>query len=362
MQIKIDRHKLIMGIGSNAVDVIYRVRRIAGKDEKTYILPNNEGNMVKEVAGGVVLNHLAWARLLGVRTGLFGFQGDDRFGKFIRGTMDVHGIERSYVKVKEGKSSTFAIINVDTHAERAIYMASALTGTTTSEDIKREFSECISNAGMVTTEISQLPLDAVVAVLSIAKESDVPTVLDVDVPPSFAVDLAGLGSRKEFEKALSLADLIKPAKAVADQIVGGDTSEDKARDIFQKYSPRLVAVTDGAEGSVLYDGGSIVRVKSNSVVARDTTGAGDAFLGGVIAGIYYGLSLEDIGKLANACGAACCTVAGAFPVMDSSLEYVGSLYDRGRVDALEGILIGQSEGANDCTSVGIETVRNQIDH
>ncbi len=116
--------------------------------------------------------------------------------------MDVHGIERSYVKVKEGKSSTFAIINVDTHAERAIYMASALTGTTTSEDIKREFSECISNAGMVTTEISQLPLDAVVAVLSIAKESDVPTVLDVDVPPSFAVDLAGLGSRKEFEKAL----------------------------------------------------------------------------------------------------------------------------------------------------------------
>ncbi len=164
------------------------------------------------------------------------------------------------------------------------------------------------------------------------------------------------------KKLFSLADLIKPAKAVADQIVGGDTSEDKARDIFQKYSPRLVAVTDGAEGSVLYDGGSIVRVKSNSVVARDTTGAGDAFLGGVIAGIYYGLSLEDIGKLANACGAACCTVAGAFPVMDSSLEYVGSLYDRGRVDALEGILIGQSEGANDCTSVGIETVRNQIDH
>ncbi len=75
MQIKIDRHKLIMGIGSNAVDVIYRVRRIAGKDEKTYILPNNEGNMVKEVAGGVVLNHLAWARLLGVRTGSLWISG-----------------------------------------------------------------------------------------------------------------------------------------------------------------------------------------------------------------------------------------------------------------------------------------------
>ena len=59
MILDIDRTRRVVGIGSNVVDVIYRVNRIAGPEEKTYILPDEGGSVVTEIAGGVTLNHLA---------------------------------------------------------------------------------------------------------------------------------------------------------------------------------------------------------------------------------------------------------------------------------------------------------------
>ena len=329
----IDRTRRVVGIGSNVVDVIYRVNRIAGPEEKTYILPDETGSVVTEIAGGVTLNHLAWTAQMGVPAGLFGFQGDDRYGAMIRDEMDRHGIDRSAIRVIEGRASGFSVVNVAEDADRAIYMARALTAETTAAHVETHFADYIRSAAMVTTEISQLPLDAVIAVLRIAREAGVPNVLDVDVPPEFAIEVAGLGSAEDFEEALRLADVIKPAKAAALQMVEADTSEERAEGIFNRYGARLVAITEGAQGSVATDGKQTVRVPAKPVEARDTTGAGDAFLGGLIAGLFHGLSLRDTASLANACGAVCCRIPGAFPQLGSSRDDVMALYDGARIPA-----------------------------
>ena len=329
----IDRTRRVVGIGSNVVDVIYRVNRIAGPEEKTYILPDEAGSVVTEIAGGVTLNHLAWTAQMGVPAGLFGFQGDDRYGAMIRDEMDRHGIDRSAIRVIEGRASGFSVVNVAEDADRAIYMARALTAETTAAHVETHFADYIRSAAMVTTEISQLPLDAVIAVLRIAREAGVPNVLDVDVPPEFAIEVAGLGSAEDFEEALRLADVIKPAKAAALQMVEADTSEERAEGIFNRYGARLVAITEGAQGSVVTDGKQTVRVPAKPVEARDTTGAGDAFLGGLIAGLFHGLSLRDTASLANACGAVCCRIPGAFPQLGSSRDDVMALYDGARIPA-----------------------------
>ncbi len=324
---KIDQSRRVVGIGSNVVDVIYRVNRIAGPEEKTYILPDDEGSVVTELAGGVTLNHLAWSAQMGVPAGLFGFQGDDRYGAMIREEMDRHGIDRSAVRVLEGRASGFSVVNVAADADRAIYMARALTAETTAADVETHFADYIRSAAMVTTEISQLPLDAVIAVLRIARGAGVPTVLDVDVPPDFAVDVAGLGSAGDFEEALRLADVVKPAKAAALQIVEAGSTEERAEGIFNRYGARMVAITEGAQGSVVTDGEQTIRMPAKPVEARDTTGAGDAFLGGLISGLFHGLSLQDTASLANACGAVCCRIPGAFPQLGSSREDVFALYE-----------------------------------
>ena len=324
---EIDRSRRVAGIGSNVVDVIYRVNRIAGPEEKTYILPDEKGAVVTEIAGGVTLNHLAWSAQMGVPAGLFGFQGDDRYGAMIRDEMDRHGIDRSAIRVLEGRASGFSVVNVATDADRAIYMARALTAETTAADVETHFADYIRSAAMVTTEISQLPLDAVIAVMRIAGEAGVPTVLDVDVPPDFAIDVAGLGSAEDFEEALRLADVVKPAKAAALQMAEADSSEERAERIFDRYGARLVAITEGAQGSVVTDGKQTIRTSAKPVEARDTTGAGDAFLGGLISGLFHGLTLQDTASLANACGAACCRIPGAFPQLGSSRDDVFALYE-----------------------------------
>ncbi len=323
----INRNRAVVGVGSNVVDVIYRVNRIAGPEEKTYILPDEAGSVVTELPGGVTLNHLAWAALLGVPAGLFEFQGGDRYGAMIREEMDRHGIDRSAVRVLEGRASGFSVVNVAADADRAIYMARALTAETTAGDVETYFAEYIRAAAMVTTEISQLPLDAVIAAMRIAREAGAMTVLDVDVPPDFAVEVAGLGSAGDLEEALRLADVVKPAKAAALQMVEADSSEERAELLLKRYDARLVAITEGAQGSVVTDGKQTIRSPAKPVAARDTTGAGDAFLGGLIAGLYHGFTLQDTASLANAAGAVCCGVPGAFPILETSRNDVIALYE-----------------------------------
>ena len=364
MILDIDRTSRIVGIGSNVMDVIYRVNRIAGPEEKTYILPNEHGAVVTEVTGGVTLNHLAWTAQMGVPAGLFGFQGDDRFGAMIRDEMDRHGIDRSAVRVLEGRASGFSVVNVADDADRAIYMARTLTAETSAADVETYFAGYIRSAAMVTTEISQLPLEAVIAVFRIAREAGIPTVLDVDVPPDFATEVAGLGSAEDFEEALCLADVVKPAKAAALQMAAADSSEERAERIFNRYGARMVAITEGAQGSVVTDGKQTIRTPAKPVEARDTTGAGDAFLGGLVAGLFHGLSLHDTANLANACGAVCCRIPGAFPQLGSSRDDVLALYEgapipaRNAPETVEGVepVVGVEPVEGVEPVVGVESV------
>ena len=106
--------------------------------------------------GGVVLNHLGWAALLGLRTGVFGKQADDENGRFLREAMERHGIEHRFVL--DGSASAFADIYVDDAGGRAIYMAPGATAETTPEFVRRHHAEFIRSAARVTTEVSQLPL------------------------------------------------------------------------------------------------------------------------------------------------------------------------------------------------------------
>ncbi|MBM3213456.1 SIS domain-containing protein [Candidatus Poribacteria bacterium] len=354
MSAHVKRH---MGIGSNVVDVIYRTNQIAGPDLKTYLLPDESGDVHVEVVGGVTLNHLAWARLLGVPTGLFGYQGNDHHGTVIRGTMDRHRIDRSSVRVVDGAATGFSVIYVDPDAERAIYMFRGPTGTTTPENIRADFADAIRDAAMVSTEVSQLPLPTVIEVLRIARDAGVRTFLDVDVSPDFCVNVAKLGSRDELEATIRLADVVKPAKSAAVQLSSEESAEKQAQSIHAKYGSKLVAITDGGRGSVFADGHETLRVQASEIKAVDTTGAGDAFFGGMIAGIHFGLDMEATARLANACGGACCQVVGAFPVLGTSRHHLMELYSAGWPHATEDDTPPKSRAAH----VGVRTLRAEAE-
>ncbi len=305
------------------VDLIYRAPRLISGEEKIKLRSYDSGETVKMLVGGVTLNHLSWASLLGLRVGIFGKQGDDEFGRFLRAGMDRHRIDKHLTL--DGSSSSSAHIFVDPDGKRAIYMSPAATSETTGEYIRNRHADYIRRSRILSTEISQLPLDAVVAALEIARESGVTTMLDVDIPRSDAIK--SLGCAADFERALKLADYLKPSKAAASELINEDDALLAAQILRERYGARAVIITDGEAGCAIASDELIHRETAYSIKTIDSTGAGDAFFGGMIAGLNYRLSWKDTLKLANACGAACCEILGATPDLSKSRSRVFELYD-----------------------------------
>ncbi len=300
-----------VGCGSMVVDQFYRTPRIISADEKILLDSGRNGAAPEPPAvGGVVLNHLGWARVLGLDVGIFGKMGDDRYGEILRAGMNAIGI-RHHLTL-DGSASSFATIFVDAEGNRAIYMVRGATAELKPAEIRRRHDGFIRNAHLVSTEISQLPLATVIALLLFARAHSIPTVLDVDVPPSDACP--ALGTRAELERALKLATVLKPAKAAARELSGEVRDPLKmAEAIRARYGSRAVLITDGERGCAISTHETALRVPGFRVRQVDATGAGDAFMGALLAGLRWGLSWEAIGRLGNAAGAVCITRLGAFP-------------------------------------------------
>jgi sugar/nucleoside kinase (ribokinase family)/D-arabinose 5-phosphate isomerase GutQ len=319
----------VVGCGSMVVDLFYRTPRIINSDEKVILDANGQGpgGLAIEQAsvGGVVLNHLGWAQLLGLRTGIFGKMGNDRNGEFLRDGMDSLGIKHHLTL--DGSASSYATVFVDPAGNRAIYMMRGATAELSPAEVRARHGAFIRTARMVSTEISQLPLKTVIAILKLARERSAPTVVDLDIPPSDALKTLGTGA--ELEQALRLATYLKPAKGAAREVVGdGVEALAIAEEIRRRYGNRAVIMTDGAGGCAISARDTSVRVPAFDVKVVDTTGAGDAFLGAVMAGLRWGMRWNEIGRLANAAGAVCVGRLGAFPHGFELRDEILNLYGR----------------------------------
>ena len=355
-------------MGSNVVDKFYRLRGTGGmKDvmgEKGYFRADGE------VVGGVTLNHLSWAAALGVPTALAALQGEDEPGKSIRGAMVDHGVSDMALAIRPGVSSSVSHVLLEESGGRTILMAPHATAALSAEEVSSSFVPALDRGvRLVTTEVSQVPLDGVAALMEAAAARRIPTLLDVDVPPSIAAGAAKLCAepaevlalaktptvlKTTRNGAMELLALAGDKKAPAKALGALATQLHKVLD-----GVRLVAVTDGEHGAALSAlGGATVEQKPPSSGVKDdqldTTGAGDAFFGGLIAVLWQrglgdesaktapgtpeprGLhslptdkaALTHILRVASAAGTAGCTYLGGLPPTDGTA--------RGKVIALAG--------------------------
>ncbi len=294
----------VVGIGSCTVDYFALVPRLIHAEEKINV------EKVEVHAGGVTANNLTQVARLGARAGWFGLIGDDENGRIIREAfardgMDVQGI----VEVK-GARSSFTWIPVDRQGERAIYMFPNVTATVTPEQVRERFGDYIREAKHLHSEASQLPLAPVLEAMRLARSAGVKNLFDLDVDPTYFIRDARLGTEAELIEALKLADVLKPCKAAARALTGTHDPERMARKLHT-FGPGRVAITLGADGCLVAEGDRIAHAPSYRVSVMDTTGAGDAFMGGLSFATLQGWDLERCGRFANACAALCCTRVGA---------------------------------------------------
>jgi sugar/nucleoside kinase (ribokinase family) len=293
----------VVGIGSCTVDFFALVPQLLGPEEKT------NAKRLEIHAGGVTANNLTQVARLGAKAGWLGLLGDDDNGRIIEKAFLDDGMDISGIETVKGERSSLTWIPVDMEGERCIYMFPNVTGKISVHQVLTRFAPHIKAARHFHTEASQLPLAPVRQAMQVASEAGVRVIFDLDVSPSFFCQ-SNLGTQEELAAALKFVDVLKPCKAAALEFTGEEDRERMARKLL-KIGPSVVAITMGANGCLLASKDEIVHVPAFAVKPVDTTGAGDAFMGGLSYGLLQKWDLERVGTFANACAALCCTKVGA---------------------------------------------------
>lgn len=122
---------------------------------------------------------------------------------------------------------------------------------------------------------------------------------------------------------LPCLDLLVPTMAEAQALTGHASPEDCAQALLAQRVG-AVAIKLGKDGCLLAAGEEMFRMPAFSVEARDTTGAGDAFNAGLIAGYVAGLGWPAAAALGNALGAVTAGRVGAADRAPDAAE-VGAL-------------------------------------
>jgi fructokinase len=304
----------VVGIGSCAVDFFAIVPRLLGSEEKI------NATRMEIHAGGVTANMLTQVARLGTSTGWLGLIGDDENGRIIQKAFTEDGMDLSGVEVVRGERSALTWIPVNPGGERCIYMFPNVTGKLSVLHVRNRFASHIRGAKHFHTEASQLPIVPLKEAMKIAKEANVRIFFDMDVTPRFFAQM-NLGRQEELCDALKLVDVLKPCKAAAREMTGV-TDYNRMADQLLNLGPKIVAITQGEDGCLIASKEKRVQVPAFRVNVVDTTGAGDAFMGGLSYGLLQNWDLERVGVFANACAALCCTKVGARAM--SKLEEVFS--------------------------------------
>jgi fructokinase len=89
--------------------------------------------------------------------------------------------------------------------------------------------------------------------------------------------------------------------------------------LMKRYDLRLVALTQGAQGSLLITPNGLHSQPGQQVQVVDTVGAGDAFTAGLAVGLVLGLPLPQVHARAAQIAAYVCTQSGGTPPMPKEL-------------------------------------------
>ncbi len=266
-----------------------------------------ETDPVEVVTGGIVCNSgIALARL-GLKAAAFSYVGRDDWGRLIRRRLEAEGVDcgRLLPHPTAATSTTAALIDGDG---------------------QRSFAHCVGAPKLIdkTLLLDNLDLFARSRMTLVGYYSLMPN-LEGDLPEVFAkiretgcrtaLDAAGDGGAMQpLDRILPHLDLYVPSLDEAAR----QTGLSDPRRIIDAYracgAPGVLGVKLGARGALLSPAaGQYVEIPAAAPPGPviDTTGAGDCFLAGLIAGLLRGLGVATAGRLAAAAGACCVTGLGA---------------------------------------------------
>lgn len=232
--------------------------------------------------GGDVSNTAIAAARQGAKSAIFTALGRDVFGQDFLELWDREGIDRSSVILREeGRTGVYFI----TYGEDGHIFSYARAGSAASligvDDLPlvQIASARVLHASGISQAISESCADAVFAAIRHAKANGTAVSYDTNLRLKlWPLDRA----RAVIHATAALTDILLPGLDDTRRLTGLDRPEEICR-FYLGLGCRVVALTMGADGTMVATGERLDVVPACRVEAVDATGAGDAFDGAFLA-------------------------------------------------------------------------------
>jgi len=302
--------KKVLCIGSVTVDVIVRPADSVPQPGTLRAVDS-----VTTHVGGCATNAAIDLGKLGVPATISCKVGTDSFGDFIVKTTSENGVDPAGI-VRDAKvPTTVSIVCVSSEGERSFLYspgsAAAFTDTDVDEKLIENCDIVFVAGAFLLTSFDGAPC---AKIMKRARELGKTTIMDT------AWDFEDKWLPK-IKEVIPHLDWFMPSIEEAAKVTG-EEDPDKIADKLFELGAKNVIVKLGKKGALICPAGEerYILPTYNEIKPKDTTGAGDSFCAGFIAGLAQGWTVRESGEFANAVGTHCIMEIGASTGIKSIAE------------------------------------------
>lgn len=277
------------------------------------LLPDGEGRLL-QCPGGAPANVAVGIARLGGQSAFIGRVGDDPFGRFMAKTLADERVDVKFLRLDPAHRTSTVVVDLDDQGERSFTFM-----VRPSADLFLETADLPTFSAGEWLHVCSIALSAepsrsaTFEAMAAIREAGGYVSFDPNIRPDLWPDENAL--RRCLELALQSADVVKlSVEELA--FLTGDVEVNVGLDALMEHCPaRLVLVTQGKEGVIAWHDGAVKHYPATPVECVDTTGAGDAFVAGLLYGLAAGQDLTPVIALAQRCGALATTAKGAMTAL-----------------------------------------------
>ncbi|TCW15315.1 fructokinase [Raoultella sp. BIGb0138] len=283
------------------------------------LLPESGGRLL-QCPGGAPANVAVGIARLGGHSGFIGRVGDDPFGRFMQQTLSQEQVDIRYMQRDAQHRTSTVVVDLDDQGERTFTFM-----VRPSADLFLQPEDLPAFAPDQWLHVCSIALSAepsrstTFTAMEQIKHAGGRVSFDPNIRPDLWQDVELLHA--SLDRALTLADVVKLSEEELVFISGSHDLEQGIATLTQRYRPALLLVTQGKAGVLAAFQQQVTRFAARPVVSVDTTGAGDAFVAGLLASLADrgmptdAATLEPAIALAQTCGALATTAKGAMTAL-----------------------------------------------
>lgn len=275
----------------------------------------------KACAGGAPFNVAVGTARLCCQSGFIGRVGNDDFGYFLKKTLSDAGVSTASLQFDSSHRTSTVLVSLNNSGEREFtFLTNPSADQYLTSDDLPEFNNDILHYCSLAL-VSNVCRNTLITAIQKVKQRGGLLSFDINLREQMWLD------KQEMIKAVryfsAQADILKLSEEELYWITGSNDLSD-ALEALRTYSAQLKVVTCGKQGARVLWHDTVIHFNGYTVDSVDTTGAGDAFVAGMLAWISHNGMPEHFEQLhrviaqAGACGALATTRKGALTALPDS--------------------------------------------